>query len=565
MTVLLDLCIPRTLDALVARLLAAPPGGAVEAWLFEDAAARRAAEALLAAAGVPARLRSAYKPLLCFFREEIDLTGLRRVAIRYPHHERAHKERFLSEAYPLAALLEGVAVALVPGEEGLTYTVELERRNGSAMTHRVFAPNLMRGDALANCGWLRIVGGEDSALATEFEALFDAAIDTVRARNWSGPFPAFDRLTLRADMPGEDEPVGWGDEVISVREAMHEDLFFSVRELLTGDAGGDRRARPGQIVPDIRLHRGDARLRITVSAFEGPTETASAAMPLAAADRPLGMAQIRAELGALGHAAFSAGSREGRDVAGQYKRGSGRPVLITAAQHANETTGVVGALRAAHILAADETAHFALIPVENVDGYELHQRLIAHNPRHMHHAARYTALGEDVSHHAPEPDFERLARQRALELSGARLHINLHGYPAHEWTRPLSGYLPRGFELWSMPKGFFLIVVHHAGWAGAAHGLLERVAARLAEDAGLVAFNARHIAAVRAHSREQPFAVLHGIPYFISQADTYATPLTLITEAPDETIHGPAFVAQQTAQMRAVLACVEAYAALALP
>jgi hypothetical protein len=41
--------------------------------------------------------------------------------------------------------------------------------------------------------------------------------------------------------------------------------------------------------------------------------------------------------------------------------------------------------------------------------------------------------------------------------------------------------------------------------------------------------------------------------------------LTLITEAPDETIHGPAFVLQQTTQMRAVLAAVAAYATIDLP
>jgi hypothetical protein len=50
----------------------------------------------------------------------------------------------------------------------------------------------------------------------------------------------------------------------------------------------------------------------------------------------------------------------------------------------------------------------------------------------------------------------------------------------------------------------------------------------------------------------------------MSEATTYATPLTLITEAPDETIYGAAFVMQQQAQLRAALACVDAYARLAL-
>ena len=294
-----------------------------------------------------------------------------------------------------------------------------------------------------------------------------------------------------------------------------------------------------------------------------PTPPDAPAIPLAAADRPLAMARIRAELAAIGPVAFSARSREGREVVGVYKSGTAPAVLITSGQHANETTGPVGALRAARVLARDPEAHFALVPVENVDGYELHQRLIARDPRHMHHAARYTALGDDLSHSGVEPDYGRLARQAALDRSGARLHVNLHGYPAHEWTRPLSGYLPRGFEAWSMPKGFFLIAAHHPGWAAPAQALLERVAAALAEDAELVAFNRRQLDVARAHSLEQKFDVLDGIACLLFEGETYDTPLSLISEAPDETVYGPAFVMQQTAQMRTVLACCEAWRALA--
>ena len=561
MTVLCDLAIPRTLDSLMARLSAERPGGPVEAWLFEDAEARRAAEARLAAAGISATLRSAYKPLLHWVLEEVESRDLRQLTVRYPRHPQARPERFLAETYPLAALVPGVV--LEPGDEDLAYTVELACNNGGISTHTVFAPNLLRDGVLANCGWLRVPGVCDEVLETEFETLFHAALEAVRRQPWRGPGPYFDRLTVRVDMPGRDHDLGCGEEVVSFREAMHEDLFFSLREHLTEAAGGDRHARPGQVVPDIRPCDGDARLRIEVSAFETPTEPAVATLPLATADRPLGLAQIRAELAALGQLSFAARSREGRAVGGLYKHGAAPAVLITAGQHANETTGPVGALRAAAVLARDPDSHFALVPVENVDGYALHGRLIGGDPRHMHHAARYTAFGDDVSSHAAEPAHERLARFEGLARSGARLHINLHGYPSHEWTRPLSGYLPRGFEAWSMPKGFFLIVMHHPGWAVMAQALLERVASALAAGAELVAFNQRQLALMRAHSLAQPFSVIDDIPYFLSEDATGPTPLTLITEAPDETVYGPAFVMQQAAQMRAVLACCEAYRELA--
>lgn len=70
-------------------------------------------------------------------------------------------------------------------------------------------------------------------------------------------------------------------------------------------------------------------------------------------------------------------------------------MLISGGQHANETSGVVGALRSAQALQARENtgnkAHFALIALENPDGYALHRELCSQHPHHMHHAARYSA------------------------------------------------------------------------------------------------------------------------------------------------------------------------------
>ena len=452
-----------------------------------------------------------------------------------------------------------MAVSFEPGEAPLTYEVVLTTKDGGTTHHSVFAPNLLRDGVLGSCGWRRMPGEPGAAILTDFEALFATAVATVRAQGWSDRIGAFDRLTVTVEMPGADQEVGWGDEVISFREAMHEDLFFTLRETLMVESATDRSARPGQIVPDMRASHGAARLRIVGTMFAEADETASATIGLETADRPIGMAQIRAALGALGGQRFSTLSREGREVAGLYKPGAGPAVLLSAGQHANETSGVVGGLRAAQVLMRDPDSHFAYVPVENVDGYELHQRLIAENPRHMHHAARFTALGDDVSPALADPDDERRVRYEAIARSGAQLHINLHGYPAHEWTRPLSGYLPRGFEAWSMPKGFFLIVAHHKGFGDMAQALLTNVTARLAEDPHLVAFNARQMRAMRAHAIDPAFGVLNGIPYYLSEAATYATPLTVITEAPDESIYGAAFVMQQETQMRAALACVEAY------
>ena len=298
---------------------------------------------------------------------------------------------------------------------------------------------------------------------------------------------------------------------------------------------------------------------VMTAPFDDAEEATGTPVPLETADRPLTIGQVRDKVRFLGGHQFEAHSRQGRKSLGLYKRGSDEPVLITAAQHANETSGVIGALRAAEILVARPQAHFALVPIENVDGYELHQRLLVQNPRHMQHAARYTASGDDISARLDRTDDERAARLEALRLSGARLHINLHGYPAHEWTRPLSGYLPEGFEMWTIPKGFFLIITHYPGWREVSLHLMQELARRLAEDADLVAFNARQIAATRMHSRAQPFEVIHGIPCFLSEGSQYDVPLTLITEAPDETVYGAEMQRQHTTQMRAVLHSIEIY------
>ena len=181
----------------------------------------------------------------------------------------------------------------------------------------------------------------------------------------------------------------------------------------------------------------------------------------------------------------------------------------------------------------------------------------------MHHAARYTALGDDVEYREGAPLSERAARQQALALSGAQLHVNLHGYPAHEWTRPLSGYVPRGFEQWMCPKGFFLILRYHAGWQQPARTLLEAVCARLKAVPGLAEFNARQRALYEQHAGPMPFELIDGIACTQAQT-THDAPVTLVTEFPDETVHGDAFRFAHLVQMHTVLAAVQAWQQIVL-
>ena len=95
-TALLDQTFPRTLDAWLQQFSQAEWRGAtVEGWLFEGPAARRAAERQLAAAGVQARIYSAYKPLVFHFLEEVEASTLAAVTVHYPVHPQALPQRFL--------------------------------------------------------------------------------------------------------------------------------------------------------------------------------------------------------------------------------------------------------------------------------------------------------------------------------------------------------------------------------------------------------------------------------------------------------------------------------------
>ncbi|MEN4922801.1 peptidase M14 [Achromobacter spanius] len=575
---LLEKTFDRTLDAWTHAYMApAWRGAVVEGWLFEGVEARRAAQARLEQAGVKARFRSAYKPLLHYFLEEVELDGLVSAVVRYPLHEHAQAKRFTLEAYPLVALLQGVRVTLQPGADDLHYDVSLVYADGRETDTRVYAPNQL-GHApdgtpeLSPTGWLRVRDADgavqtDAAQATEYQLLFRSILDTVRNHAWGAHEPYFDRLEIRVDLPGIDFALPVDEEIVSTFEALHEDIYFSLLEHFqqhSGRPSGDRGLQPGQIIPDIRRHDGAARVQISVEPFDpvAPVTPAPLAGPLAQARDPLSAAQIAGCMAAFGGDTFQAVSRQGRPVLGTYVRGPGPAIFISGAQHANETSGVVGALRAAQTLAARGDAHFALIASENPDGYALFNRLREQHPRHMLHASRYSALGDDIAYRERAPFFEREGRHQAHAISGAQLHINLHGYPAHEWTRPLSGYLPRHFELWTIPKGFFLVLRHHPGWGERARRLIEGVTARLARNVpGLVEFNARQLELFHAHALESGFDVLNGIPVQVTETDREELPLALISEFPDETVYGDRFVFAHTVQMETVLAAADIYRA----
>ncbi|UBV44801.1 hypothetical protein LAJ19_16130 (plasmid) [Deinococcus taeanensis] len=237
-------------------------------------------------------------------------------------------------------------------------------------------------------------------------------------------------------------------------------------------------------------------------------------------------------------------SVDGRPVPVVLRKDGDRPggVLVTAGQHANEATGPVAALNFLPQL-VETSLNFALLPLENPDGALLHQALIQVAPDHMHHAARYTSLGDDLEWRLRQGDrrWEAGARAWAQDQVGAGLHLNLHGYPAHEWVRPYSGYAPHGFESWALPAGFVTIVWYWPGHAEAARRLAEAIALDLQAVAGVVQHTQAALRASTAHVLTPHYEVIGGLPFILTEQPAALCPLTVITEAPDETVYGARF------------------------
>ena len=159
MTTIFEGAFERTLDTLLTTYgKEAARGTKLEAWLFDDAASRKAAEQKLASFGVKAALRSAYKPLLHFFLEEVDRAALASVVVRYPQHEGAPQNRFLLEAYPLAALLGIYSLPAAAFGGGLVTTLLLYRiatRHGQTSVATMLLAGIALGAlALAMTGLL---------------------------------------------------------------------------------------------------------------------------------------------------------------------------------------------------------------------------------------------------------------------------------------------------------------------------------------------------------------------------------------------------------------------------
>ncbi len=192
-------------------------------------------------------------------------------------------------------------------------------------------------------------------------------------------------------------------------------------------------------------------------------------------------------------------------VISRAKLAAARPTyLVIARHHANEVSSSNAALLLARELFQEKKTllrrtNVVIIPMENPDGAALHSRLMAEAPTWKHHAARFNALGEDLSagYFQDRPaDPASLALTTAWRAWRPDVVGDNHGVPSHEWEQPFSGYVCPWFATFWMPRalyyGYFTYVDDPA-WPEhrrMAEALRWEVSNRLVTNRGLMERNA---------------------------------------------------------------------------
>lgn len=166
-----------------------------------------------------------------------------------------------------------------------------------------------------------------------------------------------------------------------------------------------------------------------------------------------------------------------------------KPTLyLNGRQHANEVSATNYILKFAELLAIDkdfqkylDRVNFVLHPLENPDGAELAYELQKITPFHSLHAGRYSALGIDIGYQVgvSQPLLpESKVRKELQEKWHPDIHLNLHGYPSHEWVQQFSNYSPYMFRDYWIPRGWFAYFRAvssplYGEWSQAGHDLKE--------------------------------------------------------------------------------------------
>ncbi|WP_353094694.1 M14 family metallopeptidase [Tissierella praeacuta] len=146
--------------------------------------------------------------------------------------------------------------------------------------------------------------------------------------------------------------------------------------------------------------------------------------------------------------------------------------IINSRHHANEVSSTNAAFILLKKLLTEERykslpdkMNLFIVPMENVDGTDIHYKLQRDNPNWKLHVARFNAIGKEFYHEHFKPDTihtEAIGLTRLWEKCLPDIIVDNHGVPSHEWEQQFSGYTSPSYKGFWLPRsllyGYFWTV-----------------------------------------------------------------------------------------------------------
>ncbi|HLR20986.1 MAG TPA: M14 family metallopeptidase [Tissierellaceae bacterium] len=136
--------------------------------------------------------------------------------------------------------------------------------------------------------------------------------------------------------------------------------------------------------------------------------------------------------------------------------------IINSRHHANEVSGTNATLMLLKKLLTDDKykalpdkLNLVLLPMENVDGSDIHYELQKDNPNWKLHVARFNAVGKEFYYEYFDPDTiyrEAMGMTRLWYKWLPDVIVDNHGVPSHEWEQQFSGYTSPSYKGFWLPR-----------------------------------------------------------------------------------------------------------------
>jgi hypothetical protein len=146
--------------------------------------------------------------------------------------------------------------------------------------------------------------------------------------------------------------------------------------------------------------------------------------------------------------------------------------IINCRHHANEVSSTNAAFILLKKILTEEKyknlpdrLNLVIVPMENVDGAEIHYQLQKDNPYWKFHVARFNSIGKEFYYEHFKDDTihtEAIGFKKLWERYLPDIVVDNHGVPSHEWSQQFSGYTSPSYKGFWLPRsllyGYFWIV-----------------------------------------------------------------------------------------------------------